>query len=142
MLGGLIKSMAMYEDSQFRKMMEIVNRHLPSKRRPLDELLKEKETDYEAKDGNRYRIKKGELEYLATLVDGSEMHKLRLPIIIMTDTSGQTGAWKVMGQLEVKVVSQVIDREPEFQEEMRIFHPHMAILRRKLPTATTCMYSP
>jgi uncharacterized protein (UPF0216 family) len=61
----------------------------------------------------------------------------------MTDTAYESGgAWKVMGRVEVKVVSQIVGREPEFPDQMRLFHPHMVKLRSVLPTATTTMFSP
>lgn len=132
----------MQEDAQLRKMFEIMNRHVPSKRSSLADLLKAADAEYQGRDGIHYRIKKNELEYLATLVDPWDQERLKLPIIIMTDTADENGAWKIMGTLEVKVVSQIVGREPEFPDQMRLFHPHMVKLRSVLPTATTTMFSP
>ncbi len=133
----------MFEDSSFRKLMEIMNRHVPPKRRSLAVLLSESDPSYTGRDGNEYRFKKKELEYLASLLDPYEQQKLKLPIIVMTDTSyGEGGAWKVMGRTETKVISLVVERKPEKEDEMRLFHPHMTILRNKLPTTTTCMFMP
>jgi len=133
----------MQDDSQMRKVLETMNRHLPSKRRSLADLLVAEELEYRGKDGISYYIKRSELEYLATIVDPWEQGKLKLPIIIMTDTSDEGGgAWKVMGRIEVKVISQIVGREPEFPDRMRLFHPHMSKLRSVLPTATTMMFVP
>jgi uncharacterized protein (UPF0216 family) len=133
----------MQDDSQMRRLLEMMNRHVPSKRTSLAELLKAKEAGYQGKDGVNYHIKRGELEYLAAIVDPWDQGKLKLPIIIMTDTSDEGGgAWKVMGRVEVKLVSQIVGREPEFPDQMRLFHPHMVKLRSVLPTATTTMFSP
>jgi uncharacterized protein (UPF0216 family) len=133
----------MQEDSQIRKMMEMLNRHVPSKRTSLADYLKGTDAEYEGKDGVRYHIKRRELEYLASLLDDWEWTKLKLPIIIMTDTSYEAGgAWKIMGKTEVKVVSKIVEREPEFEDSMRLFHPHMVKLRTALPTATTTLFSP
>lgn len=125
-----------------RKLMEVMNRHVPSKRTSLAELLKAEEAEYQGKDGVHYHIKRKELEYLATLVDPWDQGRLKLPIIIMTDTADEGGAWKIMGSVEVKVVSQIVGREPEFPDRMRLFHPHMVKLRSVLPTATTTMFMP
>jgi len=126
-----------------RKMLEMMNRHVPSKRTSLEELLKAKEAGYQGKDGINYHIKRKELELLESLVDPSERPKLKLPIIILTDTSYEAGgAWKVLGKVEVKVVSRIVGRDPEFPDQMRLFHPHMVKLRSELPTATTTMFSP
>ena len=133
----------MQDDSQMRKMLEMMNRHVPSKRTSLEELLKAKEAGYQGKDGINYHIKRKELELLESLVDPSERPKLKLPIIILTDTSYEAGgAWKVLGKVEVKVVSRIVGRDPEFPDQMRLFHPHMVKLRSELPTATTTMFSP
>lgn len=133
----------MQEDAHIRKLLEIMNRHVPSKRVSLTEQLRQKETGYQGKDGVSYHIKRAELELLAGMLDELERNKLKLPIIIMTDTSDETGgAWKVMGRTEVKVVSAIVGREPEFPDRMRLFNPHVAKLRSVLPTATTTLFSP
>lgn len=133
----------MQDDTQMRLLLESMNRHVPPKRTSLAELLKTKEAEYQGRDGIRYRIKRQELDYLATIVDPWDQGKLKLPIIVMTDTAYESGgAWKVMGRVEVKVVSQIVGREPEFPDQMRLFHPHMVKLRSVLPTATTTMFTP
>lgn len=132
----------MQEDTQVRKMLEMMNRHVPSKRASLADHLKGTDPGYEGKDGVRYHIKRKELEYLATLLDEWEWPKLKLPIIVMTDTADDMGAWKIMGRMEVKVVSKIVERAPEAEDSMRLFHPHMVKLRSELPTATTMMFSP
>ncbi len=132
----------MLNDGQFRKMMEMMNRHVPSKRVPLSDLLGAADAGYTSKDGMTYCIKRDELKLIASLLDPGERQRLKLPIIIMTDTSYDGGAWKVMGRLEVKVISQIADRTPEKPEEMRLYHAHMQTVRRKLPTATTTFFSP
>ncbi len=133
----------MQEEGQIRKMLEMMNRHIPSKRSSLAELLRQREAGYKGKDGIDYRIKKTELDLLAGMLDDVERNKLKLPIIIMTETSSDSGgSWKVMGRVEVKVVSALVGREPEFPDLMRLFNPHVAKLRSVLPTATTTMFSP
>ena len=133
----------MHEETRMGRLLEMMNRHVPSRRTSLADLLRSKEAEYQGKDGIRYHIKRNELEYLATIVDPWDQGKLKLPIIIMTDTGDEGGgSWKVMGKTEVKVVSQIVGREPEFPDKMRLFHPHMVKLRSVLPTATATMFSP
>jgi uncharacterized protein (UPF0216 family) len=132
----------MQDETQIRKLLEMMNRHVPSKRASLAELLKAQDAGYQGKDGVHYHIKRNELEYLKEIVDPWDQERLRLPIIIMTDTGDEAGAWKIMGRVEVSVVSKIVGREPEFQDQMRLFHPHMVKLRSVLPTATTTMFSP
>lgn len=133
----------MQEDSQIRKLLEIMNRHVPAKRTSLAEHLRQKEAGYQGRDGISYHIKRAELDLLASMLDELERNKLKLPIIIMTDTGDESGGkWKVMGRVEVKVVSAIVGREPEQADQMRLFNPHVAKLRSVLPTATTTLFSP
>lgn len=132
----------MLSNGAFEKFIASMNRHLPAFRKRLVDLLDEKEPSYTGKDGNTYTISKNEIEYIESLLDDAGKESLRLPILIMTDTSYPGGAWKVSGRLEVKVVSKIINREPESEEEIRIFYPHLMELRKRLPTATTCLYVP
>jgi uncharacterized protein (UPF0216 family) len=118
-----------------------MNQHVPSKRRSLAALLLEPDPSYQGKDGSIYHIKKVELELLAGLLDMDERSRLKLPILLMTDTSYGEGYWKVMGKLEVKVLSQLIGREPESEDEMRIFYPYFKEIRDNLPTATNVIFS-
>jgi uncharacterized protein (UPF0216 family) len=59
----------------------------------------------------------------------------------MTDTSYGEGYWKVMGKIEVKALSKLIGREPEREDEMRLFYPYFRDVRDKLPTATNAVFS-
>ncbi len=106
-------------------------------------MLDDKEPSYCGKDGNVYRFDRAELELLSNHLSRFDWPKLKLPIIIMTDTSyDQGGAWRVMGKTETSVVSSLIGKKAEKEDEIRLFHPHLVELRKKLPTATTCMYMP
>ncbi|MDH7509317.1 MAG: DUF61 family protein [Methanomassiliicoccales archaeon] len=132
----------MFSDGAFEKFIASMNRHIPSTRRRLIDLLREESPCYTGKDGNRYAISKNEIEYIASLLDDVEKERLRLPIFIVTDTSYPGGAWKVSGKIEVKLISRIIGREPENEDEIWIFYPHLMELRKRLPTSTTCLYVP
>lgn len=118
-----------------------MNRHVPARRPSLGQLLEMEEPHYVDKDGNKYLIRREEIELIASLLDPWDSDRIKLPIVVMTDTS-EGGAWKVLGKLEVTVVSKIVGRRPEFEDRMRLFHPHMVELCNKLPTATTTMFAP
>ena len=118
-----------------------MNQHVPVKRRSLEAMLLEEDPVYQGKDGSIYHIKKKELELLAELLDPEDRSRLKLPILIMTDTSYGDGYWKVMGHIEVKVLSKLIGREPEKEDEMRVFYPYFKEIRDRLPTATNTVFS-
>lgn len=132
----------MFDESSLQRFIVIMNRHLPTQRRSLNELLQEKDPYYEGKDGHRYKLDRAELEYLDSLLDVFDKGRLRLPILIMTETESETGAWKVTGKLEAKVIAKVLERELDTEDTVRFYHPHLHELRKKLPTTTTIMYMP
>lgn len=132
----------MFDEGVLQKMLSTMNQHLPTQRRALPELLEEKDPCYLGKDGHRYRLDREELEYIASLLDVFDRARLRLPVLIMTDTAYESGGWKVVGKVEARLVSKVLQREMDSDEEVRFFFPHLNELRRKLPTCTTVMFMP
>jgi uncharacterized protein (UPF0216 family) len=132
----------MVDQLAIEKLIQSMNRHIPAKRSSLEQLLELEEPNYRGKDGTEYSLEREELEKIASLLDERERRKLRLPIYISTDTTYPGGAWKIRGRIEVKVVSNLIKREPEKDDEMRLFFPHVNDLRKILPTATTVLYMP
>lgn len=132
----------MVDDLSIEKLIQAMNRHVPAKRMSLEQLMEQEEPSFQGKDGIEYRLKTEELLKLASILDERERKKLRLPIYISTDTSYPGGAWKITGRIEVKVVSTLLERDPEKEDEMRLFFPHVSELRNILPTATTVLYLP
>ena len=132
----------MFTESSLQKFLSIMNSHLPLRRRSFNELMEEADPYYECKDGHRIRIAKKELLWIATILDEQELGRLRLPVILMSDTSTETGAWKASGKVEAKLLGKVVGKEPDPEDEIRLYFPHLNDLRRKLPTTTTVMFVP
>jgi uncharacterized protein (UPF0216 family) len=132
----------MFDESTLQRFITSMNRHLPAKKKALADLLLEKEPFYEGKDGNCYKLERAELLYLDSLLGIFDKGKLRLPILVMTDTESETGAWKVTGKVEAKIIAKVLERELDTEDMVRFYHPHLHELRKKLPTTTTVMYVP
>jgi uncharacterized protein (UPF0216 family) len=132
----------MFDESTLQRFVAVMNRHLPTQRRLLVDLLQEKEPFYEGKDGNHYKLDKAELLYLDSLLDFFDKGKLRLPILVMTDTESESGAWKVTGKVEAKVIAKVLERDLDTADMVRFYYPHLHELRKKLPTTTTVMFMP
>ncbi|MGD0057362.1 MAG: DUF61 family protein [Methanomassiliicoccales archaeon] len=132
----------MFDDKTLERLVVHMNRHVPSTRRRLSEMHLEKEPVYVGRDGTAYHVSHEELEVLASHLDEFDRSALKIPILIITDTSYPGGAWKVMGKVEAKVISLMIGKEMESTDEIRLFHPHVHELRRILPTATTVLYMP
>ena len=134
-MGDLFNEMAM------QRLFTNMNQHVPVKRRSLQQLLDDPDPSYLGKDGRTYRLDRKELTVLSELLEPEERSRLKIPILIMTDTSYGDGYWKVIGALEVKVLSRLIGREPEKDDEMRVFYPYLKEIRDTLPTATNTVFS-
>ncbi len=142
--GAIVKHRKMsdiFNERAMQRLFSNMNQHVPAKRRSLKQLLEDPDPSYEGKDGRRYRLGREELEFLSGFLDDDESSRLKLPILIMTDTSYGDGYWKIIGKLEVKVVSCIIGREPEKEDEMRVFYPYLKEIRDKLPTASNTVFS-
>ena len=124
-------------DKIIKKEIFSLNKHVPSRRKTLTELLTEDKPHVVDGSGNRHRFKRNELEYLSKLISKNEYSKLKLPIYIEIE-SGTSGAI-ISGTIERKLVSVILDKEiPD--GEMFIYRPEMKILRQKLPTTTQYIF--
>ncbi|MBN1109796.1 MAG: DUF61 family protein [Methanomassiliicoccales archaeon] len=130
-----------FNERVMQRLFNDMNQHVPVKRRTLRALLEDPDPSYQGRDGRKYRLDRKELQLLSSILDEEETAHLKLPILIMTDTSYGEGYWKVMGRMEVKVISRLIGREPEREDEMRVFYPHLKEIRDKLPTSTNTVFS-
>lgn len=132
----------MFDDPSFQKFVSSMNTHLPAQKRSLAELLADEDPAYMGKDGHRYCVDRAELEYLASIVPEVDRGKVRLPILVMTDTGADSGAWKVTGRVEAKLVAMILKRDPDAEDMVLFYYPHLHELRRKLPTTTSVMFLP
>ncbi|MEM1689578.1 MAG: DUF61 family protein [Candidatus Hadarchaeales archaeon] len=112
-----------------------LNMHLPRNRISLMDALRSENPFVITKSGKIHSFDRKELEELAKLVDDKEAEKLMLPILIEINPSLGRGTARISGSLESKVISSILKREPA--NELLIYRPEIAELRRRFPT-TTC----
>jgi uncharacterized protein (UPF0216 family) len=112
-----------------------LNAHLPSQRITLKEALASSSPQVVARDGSKHKFERGELEFLSKILPADEWDRLRLPILIAINPKLGRGAAEISGEVEVKVISQVLGKERRDQE-MVIYRPEIAVVRAKLPTTT------
>jgi hypothetical protein len=122
-----------------------LNLHLPTKRKTLSELLKEKDPSIKGRDGTDHYFKKTELEYLAKLVPKKFHHSLKLPIYIEISTDYESGTYRIRGLVEGKVINKILEREENNLDEMEtpmifIYRPELQKIRRLLPTTTQYIF--
>ncbi len=132
----------MEDERVMAKLLQSMNEHIPPKRKSIADMLDETDPFYEGKDGRRYSVSKDELRKLASFADPWDLDRIKIPILLMTDTSYGSGYWKIIGKAETILVSRLIDREPEKVDEILIFYPQLNDLRRQFPTTTNAMYMP
>jgi len=115
-----------------------LNAHLPTKRISLEEALSSSNPNVPMKNGGSHFFDKGELEVLASLVPKEEWEKLKFPILIAMDHKLGRGAAQVSGHVESKVIAKILGKEPT--DDLILYRPEVAIIRRKLPTTTQYMF--
>jgi len=134
---------AISEEGVLKKLLEHMNCQIPSKRIRLSELLVMSEPHYFGRDGVEYVISREELRMMKDSIDIIGVSDIKLPIVIMADSSHEQSAWKVEGEAECALVLHLLAKDnSDRKERVFLYAPHMAILRRKLPTATVCMLVP
>lgn len=131
----------MGEEGVLKKLLAQMNSHIPNRRRRLSELLMELEPCFEGRDGVKYVLEREELESIQGMLVARGFDDVRLPILLMADPSMAQSAWRVEGREECAVISEVLGREhEEVRERLILYAPHLAIIMRKLPTSTVCVY--
>lgn len=124
-------------DRLIKKQILILNRHLPRQRKFLDVLLKEEKPHVVGSDGTRHRFKKEELEKIASIVNQSEHHLLKLPIYIEIDSNAS--GTRISGRLETKVVCSVLEIS-DCKNEIYLYRPDIKKIRNIFPTATQYIF--
>lgn len=61
---------------------------------------------------------------------------------INTDLSGEYGAWKIEGETEASVLSKITGKRIFKKDFLRFYHPDLADLRRRFPTAIIVLFAP
>jgi len=126
--------------------LRLVNVGLPRTRKTLSHLLREDYPQVICNDGSTHFFKRNELEYLASILDNDEQEALLLPILIEIGVSQGEAVILALsgleGKLEMKVASKVLDMPVTCdQGKIRIYKSQLALLRRKLKTATVYVFS-
>jgi uncharacterized protein (UPF0216 family) len=118
-----------------------LNVHLPKRRISLKEALESTRPQVATRDGSVHRFKREELDFLAGVVPEVDWGRLQLPILIALDPKFGRGAARITGAAEVMAISQILGKKST-GEELLIYRPDVAIIRRKLPTTTQYIFMP
>ena len=126
-----------------KKLLEQMNAHVPLRRRRLSELLQMDEPSYTDRNGRELSIDRTELELMKGLLDDCGLSDVKLPIVLIADAGQSQSTWRVEGKSECSLVSAVLGGKGRARsEKLFLYGPHVVELRRRLPTATTCIFVP
>lgn len=124
------------------KSMMLMNRSAPVNRRSLLDYLEGGDPFFTTRDGARCEIAQSELEMLGSMCTEIEKMRLRLPIMVSTDCSGEGTSWKVEGVTETSVIARLLARRVITEDHLRFFNPDLKKLRDLLPTCTVITFIP
>ncbi|MEM3421325.1 MAG: DUF61 family protein [Candidatus Hadarchaeum sp.] len=116
-----------------------LNAHLPEKRITLKSALSSDKPYVRTKDGKVHYFKKEELEHLSKLLPESEWDGLSLPIFILLEPKLGRGAARINGEIEAKVIGKILNKEVS-GDELIVYRPEIAIIRKKLATTTQYLF--
>ena len=123
--------------------LRVVNAHLPSKQKPLSDLLDEEYPHILCRDGSTHLFRRKELKYLAGLLDADEQKELLLPILIEVGATEGEMAVICPGAVAEKAISKALDMPvTRRQDRVVIYKPQLAILRKLLRTTTQYLFHP
>jgi len=121
----------------------VVNAHLPSKQKPLSDLLTEEYPHVLCRDGSTHLFKRKELKYLASLIDADEQQALLLPMLLEVNAERGEVAVICQGEVEEKVISRVLDMPvTPRQKKIVLYKPQLALVRKLLRTTTQYLFTP
>ena len=131
------------EEGVLRRLLQQMNRQAPSQRIRVSELLRMSEPGYVGKDGEEYFFSVDELRVIKESLDVLGYRDIRLPIVLMADSSQEQSVWRVEGEVECALVCNLIDKESRTRtDRLFLYAPHVSMLRRKVPTCTVCLFMP
>ena len=119
-----------------------MNSSAPTSRTPILDLAEGERPSFRSKDGSVIEIDRAEIDLLLSHCTEMDKIRLRLPITMVTDTSGERSAWRIDGATEAKVIASILGKVLLRDDSIRIYYPDYAILREKLPTSIVILYIP
>ena len=123
--------------------LKVLNAHLPSEQKSLSDLFSQETPVVACSDGSAHLFKRKELDYLAGMLEPDEQKALLLPILIEVNPGDDEIAVVCRGEVEQKVISQVLDMPVTVKKQrIKIYKPQLAVLRKRLKTATQYLFSP
>ena len=121
--------------------MQDLNSNLAAGKKPLTAMVDGDRT-YSIRDGSTIDVSPEQLQTIWDVCDDSERIRLRLPIYIGTDVSGETSAWKVEGEVEAAVIAKLLGKKIHRDGYLRLYHPDLKQLKTMIPDCFLMVFTP
>ena len=123
------------------KAIRALNRHLPAERKTLAALMREDKPAVRGRDNSIQRIRKEEIERIASLIPEEAYQRLQIPIYIELTSDYGRGISRIRGKTECEVVRKILglsseQRQGQGCDEIFIYREDVRRLRRELQTTT------
>ncbi|MEM2025569.1 MAG: DUF61 family protein [Desulfurococcaceae archaeon] len=125
-------------DAFLREELRVANRHIPSKRISICELINMEVPYVITSAGDLHVFDYREINLISTLSNNN--CELKLPILVEFVPEGE-GIYVVRNPLEAKIVAKVLGLERS-SAPLILYRPSVFELRRKLRTTSTILLSP
>lgn len=130
------------EEAFLSSIMKDLNSNLAVSKPLLMDMMDGGDRSYRLRDGSVIEIPEDQLRIIWDACDDSQRIRLRLPIYVSTDISGEVSAWKVEGLAEAAVVAKILGRRIHRDGYLRIYHPDLKELRSKIGDAVLVVFTP
>ena len=124
------------------RMIAGLNSTVPAVKVPLLDLAESDSPEFRTRNGSLVDIDRSEIDLLMSVCNEMEKIRLKLPITMVTDTSGEMSTWRIDGKVEASVISRILGKPLLREDSIRIYYPDYQILRDKLPSSIVTLYMP
>jgi uncharacterized protein len=116
-----------------------LNAHMPEKRMTLRDAMLSDQPQVSTKNGGTHSFKRDELKFLSEILPTADWDSLQLPIFISLEPSLGRGSAKIRGGVEARIARMILGKDKS-DEDLNVYRPEIAVLRKKLPTTTQYLF--
>ena len=121
--------------------MSDLNSNLAAAKVPLNDMM-DGDRRYKMRDGSEIEVPEEQVERIWAACDDATRIRLKLPIYISTDVSGEVAAWKVEGTAEVAAIAGILNKTVHVPGFLRLYYPDLKELRRLIPDCIIAVFQP
>lgn len=121
--------------------MSDLNRNLAAEKVSLTE-MNDGRRNYRMRDGSVIEVPEEQIRVLWDACDDAIRLRLKVPIYVTTDVSGEVSAWKVEGIAEAEAVAAILGKTVRKPGFLRLYYPDLKILRDKIPDCIVTVFAP